>query len=166
VLRDVTRVGVDVTVTAAQNWEVLTTGELPSNTTAAVGSVTTLGTVVAAHGGTFDTHSLTEVTGPNPLSPKNLMTIVDASTGDPILSGGRIVWGLLQTEIATNPHTMNYTDQRAQISFVRANATFDDLEIGQVAERIRRTEAAVYRALSRVRLALMQCIERQLEVNP
>ncbi len=43
---------------------------------------------------------------------------------------------------------------------------FDDLEIGQVAERIRRTEAAVYRALSRVRMSLMQCIEKQLEVNP
>jgi hypothetical protein len=149
VLRDVTRVGVDVAVTAAQNWEILTTGELPSNVIAAVGSVTTLGTVVA-YNATFGAHSLAEVTGPNALSPKNLMTIVDADTGDPILSGGRVVWGLLQTEIATDGHTMNYVDQRAQISFVRANATFDDLEACPVADIAGKT--IMYATRERVRL--------------
>ncbi len=39
---------------------------------------------------------------------------------------------------------------------------FDDLEIDQVAERLKRTTAAVYRALSRVRMTLMECVERQL----
>ena len=41
----------DVTVTASQNWEVLGAGELPPNTTAAVGASTTAGTIVADHGG-------------------------------------------------------------------------------------------------------------------
>lgn len=129
VLRDVFRVGIDVAVTAAQNWQALALGELPSNTTAAVGAVTTKGTVVAFHAGTFDTHSLDEVTGPHALNPKNLLTIVDASSGDPILSDGRQIWGLLQSETATDGHTMTgTTPTRAQISFVRPNATFDDLE--------------------------------------
>lgn len=129
ILRDVTNVGTDVTVTAAQNYEILALAELPSQTTAAVGAVTTLGTVAAAHGGTFGTHSLTEVAGGNPLNPSNLCTIVDASTGDPILSSGRRIWGLFHTESATDGHTMTgTTPNRAQISFVRPNAAFDDLE--------------------------------------
>jgi hypothetical protein len=135
VLRDVFRVGIDVGVTAAQNWEILALGELPSNTIAAVGSVTTKGTVVAFHSGTFGTHSLDEVTGPHSLNPKNLLTIVDASSGDPILSDGRQVWGLIQSETATDGHTMTGTTPvRAQISFVRPNATFDDLEACPVAD--------------------------------
>ncbi len=43
---------------------------------------------------------------------------------------------------------------------------FDDLEIDQIAERVNRTEAAVYRALSRVRMTLMQCVQKQLEACP
>ncbi|MEQ1752214.1 MAG: sigma-70 family RNA polymerase sigma factor [Prosthecobacter sp.] len=39
---------------------------------------------------------------------------------------------------------------------------FDDLEIDQVAERVNRTEAAVYRALSRVRMSLMECVQKQI----
>jgi len=129
ILRDVTNVGTDVTVTAAQNYEILALAELPANTTAAVGAVTTLGTVAAAHGGTFGTHSLTEVAGAHALNPANLVTIVDASTGDPILSSGRRVWALFHTESATDGHTMTgTTPNRAQLSFVRPNATFDDLE--------------------------------------
>lgn len=138
VLRDVVRVGVDVGVTAAQNFEILTTGELPTNTTAAVGAVTTKGTVIAFHSGTFGTHALDEVAGTNTLNPKNLLTIVDATTGDPILSDGRRIWGLLQSEIVTDGHTMNYVDQQAQISFVRQNSTFDDLEacpVGDIATK-------------------------------
>jgi len=48
----------DVAVTAAQNWEVLLIGELPTNIIAAIGAVTTLGTVAAFHTGTFGEHSL------------------------------------------------------------------------------------------------------------
>ena len=117
VLRDVYNL-TDITVPATQNYVILTLAQLPANTTAAVGAVSTLGTVVAAHGGVFGSHSLTEVAGPNAVSPKNLMQIVDGATRDPILSSGRIVYGLLQTENATDGHTMTgTTPNRAQISF-------------------------------------------------
>lgn len=43
---------------------------------------------------------------------------------------------------------------------------FDELDIDQIADRISRTEAAVYRALSRVRMNLMQCMEKQWEAQP
>lgn len=43
---------------------------------------------------------------------------------------------------------------------------FEELEIDQIADRVSRTEAAVYRALSRVRLSLMQCVQKQMEVQP
>lgn len=42
---------------------------------------------------------------------------------------------------------------------------FEDLEVEQVAERIGSTEGAVYRALSRVRLALLQCVEKQISAG-
>jgi RNA polymerase sigma-70 factor (ECF subfamily) len=40
---------------------------------------------------------------------------------------------------------------------------YDDLEIDQIADRVSRTEAAVYRALSRVRMTLMECVQKQLK---
>lgn len=43
---------------------------------------------------------------------------------------------------------------------------FDELEIDQIADRVSRTEAAVYRALSRVRMTLMECVQKQLELHP
>lgn len=43
---------------------------------------------------------------------------------------------------------------------------FDELEIQQIASRVSRTEAAVYRALSRVRMALMDCVQKRLEGTP
>jgi hypothetical protein len=150
VLRDRYRPGNDVAVTAAQNWEVLAAGELPTNTTAAVGSVTTLGTVAAFHTGTFGTHSLDEVSGTNSLNPKNLCIVTDAASGDPILSSGRTIYALFQTEIATDGHVMNGTDQRAQLSFVRPNATFDDLEACPVADIAGKT--INYATRERVRL--------------
>lgn len=39
---------------------------------------------------------------------------------------------------------------------------FEDLEIEQVAEQVKSTVAAVYRALSRIRFNLMQCVEKEL----
>lgn len=39
---------------------------------------------------------------------------------------------------------------------------YEDLEVDQVASRISSTPGAVYRALSRVRLALLECVEKQL----
>lgn len=111
------------------NFAVLLPSQIPSDTTAAVGSVTTRGTVVAAHGGTFGTHSLSEVVGSNAIEPKNLCVIVDGSTRDPILSSNRTVYGLIQTESATDGHTITGAGStRIQISFVRLTATGDDLE--------------------------------------
>jgi hypothetical protein len=110
---------------------ILGTGELPAQTTAAVGAVTTLGTVVAAHGGTFGEHALDEVSGTTAISPKNLLTIVDGATRDPILSSGRQVYGLLQGEsgVTDGATITDTTTTRVQISFVRINATGDDLEL-------------------------------------
>ncbi len=127
---------VDITVTAAQNWEILGAGELPPNTTAAVGAVTTLGTIVAAHGGTFGTHALSEVAGATALSPKNLVEVFDGTTRDPITAaGGERIWGLLQTENGTNGHTItDTTPNRAQISFVVINGTGDDLIAANVSD--------------------------------
>ena len=107
---------------------VLTLGQLPSNTTAAIGVVTTLGTV-AANNPTFGNHSLAEVVGSTAISPKNMGVVVDGATRDPILSGSRVVWCLFQTESATDGSTMTgTTPNRAQLSFVRINAAGDDLE--------------------------------------
>lgn len=119
----------DVVVGGADNFVILSLVQLPANTTAAVGAVTTLGTVAAAHGGTFGTHALSEVGGATAISPKNLVGIVDGATRDPILSSGRRVYALFQTETATDGHTMTGTTPvRAQLSFVRINAAGDDLE--------------------------------------
>jgi len=105
-------------------------GELPGNTTAAVGAVTTRGTVVA-YEASFDTATLTEVTGGDALTPKNLVKIADSASGDIITDGsGREVHGLLQSESNTDGHTISIsTPNRVQISFVVHNATNDDLEL-------------------------------------
>lgn len=42
---------------------------------------------------------------------------------------------------------------------------FEDLEIDGVAERIRSTVGAVYRALSRIRMNLMSCVEKELKLE-
>ncbi len=149
ILRDVHNL-TDVTVPASQNYVVLGSGELPSNTTAAVGSVTTLGTVVAFHSGTFGTHALDEVSGSSAVSPKNLVLVVDGATRDPILSSGRQVYGLLQSEINSDGHTINLTTQEVQISFVRITAGGNDLEACPVAD----IENAVINYCSRERVRL------------
>lgn len=124
-----------ISVPATQNFVVLSVsgGETPSET-AAVGAVTTEGAVVAHHAGTFGAHSLDEVAGQNAITPKNLVVVVDQATGDPITSNNQRVWGLLQSEVATDGHTFNDTDQQVQISFVRRTATGDDLEACPVAD--------------------------------
>jgi hypothetical protein len=128
VLRDVYDPGNDVTVGGTDDYVILALGELPSQTVAAIGSVTTLGTV-AAYDSVFTGNTLDEVSGTNALNPKNLCIVTDASTGDPILSSGRQIYALFQTESSTNGSTMTgTTPNRAKLSFVRPNATFDDLE--------------------------------------
>ena len=108
----------------ASSTSVLTrTAALPSNTTLAIGAVTTLGTVVAQNGG-FPTFSLANVSGSHALSPKNLVPIVDSITHDPILSSSRRVYGLLQSESATDGSTATITTpNRLVISYVRQNSS-------------------------------------------
>lgn len=105
-------------------------GELPGNTTIAVGLVNTLGTQ-AAYAAVFDSAQLTEVAGGDAVTPYNLCKIIDGATRDPITDGsGREVYGLLQCESNTDGHTATTsTPNRLQISFVVANATGDDLEL-------------------------------------
>lgn len=115
---------------------VLGVGQLPAQLTAAVGAVTSLGTVVAAHTGTFGNISLDEVAGANAVSPKSLMQIVNGATRDPILSSDRIVYGLLQGEsgLADGDTITASTPERVQISFVRVNAAGNDLEFVPAAD--------------------------------
>lgn len=129
VLREVHSL-VDVTVGGTDDFVILGTGELPTQTTAAVGTVTTLGTVVAPHGGTFGTHALSEVTGNSAVNPQNLMVIVDGASRDPLLSSSRVIYGLLQGEsgVTDGVTITDTTTTRVQISFVRLNATGSDLE--------------------------------------
>ena len=109
---------------------ILGAGELPGNTTAAIGAVTTLGTVVA-YEANFGTATLTEVAGADALSPKNLVKLSDATTGDILTDGsGREIHGLIQSESNTDGSTITTTTpNRVQLSFVVHNATNDDLEL-------------------------------------
>jgi len=108
--------------------KVLLIGELPSNTTAAIGVVTTRGTV-AAFNTNFGNASLALVAGASAISPKNLCEVVDSVTRDPILSSNRIVYALFHTESNTDGSTMTgTTPNRAQLSFVRINGAGNALE--------------------------------------
>ena len=112
----------DIQVPASQNWVVLSVanGETPSvfGGCMAVGVTETTGSVAAAHGGTFGTHSLAEVAGATAISPKNLMMIVTGSNRDPLLYENSVIYGLLQTEDGTDGHYLNDSTKQAQISFV------------------------------------------------
>jgi hypothetical protein len=111
------------------NFVVLSSTQNPTNTTVAVGAVSTRGTVAAFHAGTFGTHSLDEVVGSSSISPKNLCEIIDSVTHDPILSGGRVIYALFQVETNTDAQVLTgVTPNRAQLSFVRLNSAGSDLE--------------------------------------
>lgn len=124
----------DIAVPALQNWVALVAGEYPSEVKAIVG--TTRGAVTAQLAGVIGAHSLTEVAGFNPLNPKNLLAVVDAVSGDPIISGSRRVWGLLQVgNLATDGTAFAAAgNEQAQISFVRPDAAYADLEACPVAD--------------------------------
>jgi len=132
----------DVTVTAAQNWEILTAGSLETPPTVAAVALTQDGAVVAQSalsGVGFDVFELIEVSGANAIYPKNLMLVRDAVTGQVIQSSGRDVFALLQYE-STGVDGAAFNDtsagNRAKLSFVRINAAFDDLEacpVGDIA---------------------------------
>jgi len=129
-----TQVLTDVAVPATQNFVVLSVaGSETPTVTASVGAVDTEGAKVA-YSATFPAHSLDEIAGANALSPYNLCSVMDSTTRQPIQSAGRDVYGLLQSESNVDGHTFNDTDQQVMISFVRVNATGDDLEACPVAD--------------------------------
>lgn len=124
------KVGVDITVPALQNFVVLSfaASETPTQA-AAVDAGNAIGALVATLPADVGSFSLNEVPGPDALTPKNLVLIVDASSGDTILSAGREIFGLLQTEAGVvDGDSFNDTNHQAQLSFVRHNATHDALE--------------------------------------
>jgi hypothetical protein len=128
-------VGADVgPVAVGARHSVLSTApQLPPNTTAAVGAVSTRGTVVASIAGIFDAPSLNDVVGSNPVQPKNLCLLVDVVTGGACLdAAGHEVYGLLQSESATDGHTIDLTSHRVQLSFVVRAPTGDDLVLAAV----------------------------------
>jgi hypothetical protein len=95
---------------------------------AAIGSVTTRGTV-CAYNATFGVHTLDLVSGSNAITPKNLCVLEDTTTHDPILSNGRIVYALFQSESNTDGSTLTgTTPARAMLSYVRINAGGTALE--------------------------------------
>lgn len=134
--RDFLHLGSDVSVPAAQNWVVLsaTGSETPSRNIALLS--TTKGAISVELGaGELGSHQLTEVTGANALNPYNLCIVLDGTTGDPIKSSGRQVYALLQVEDGASDNTaFDDTNNQGQLSFVRPNATYDDLEACPVAD--------------------------------
>lgn len=119
----------DVLVSGTNNYAVLGFGELPvpgisSPYAVAVGmSSVVTGTVAAS--GSIGFWSLDLVSGSTVISPKNLCTIVTGSSRDPVLSDGRTVYGLFQTD-KTDGQLLAGGD--AQLSFVRVTSTGDGLE--------------------------------------
>lgn len=94
-------------------------------------AISELGAVTAKLAGRIGTNSLTEIAGSNALRPKNIVFVFNGDTGDPIMSSGYRVYGLLQVGSgATDGNAFGNTGSadQGQISFVRANATYDDLE--------------------------------------
>lgn len=130
----------DVSVTAAQNWEILSVAGNEAPTQVAAVALTRNGAVVAQsalNGSGFNAHELTELTGTDALHPKNLAIVRDGSTGQVLQSEGRDVFALLQYE-STGVDGAAFNDTsaggRVKLSFVRANAAFDDLEACPVAD--------------------------------
>lgn len=132
ILDRVSQIGNDITIgTAGDQYVILALGEIPGNTTIAVGAVATLGTV-AAFEASFGTATLTEVAGANALAPKNMAMLwysAGANIGDPVVdSSGVQIYGLLQSENAADGFTATgTTPNRLQMSFVKSNAGNDDL---------------------------------------
>lgn len=128
----------DVTVTAAQNWEVLSVAgtETPAEA-AAAGAGSASGAVVAILSADVGAHDLAEVAGLNAVTPKNLCIVRDSTTFDPILSSGREVYALIQAESGVvDGDAFSDTTKQAQLSFVRQTAGGDDLEacpVGDIA---------------------------------
>lgn len=126
----------DITVPSGANFKVLvqSASETPSRVVAIASTVS--GAVVAElAAGEINAHRLTEVGGSNALNPRDLCLVYDASTGDPLQSAGRQIYALLQVKNgATDGAAFNDTTNQGQLSFVRPNSTYDDLEACPVAD--------------------------------
>lgn len=130
----------DISVTAAQNFEVLSVAGSEAPTQVAAVALTQDGAVVAQsalNGAGFEVHELIEIAGSNAIDPKNLVLVRDATTGQPVQSSGRDVFGLLQYE-STGVDGVAFNDTsgggRVKISFVRLTTGLDDLEACPVAD--------------------------------
>lgn len=125
----------DIAVPGAQAYVTLTNAGDPPSEVIAI-AVATKGAVSAQLAGAVGSAQLTELSGESPLKPKNLVSIFDATSGDPIMSDDRRVWGLLQVgSAATDGNNFALTgNDLGQITFVRQNATFDDLELCPAAD--------------------------------
>lgn len=132
----------DIAVPGGQNFKILSVAGSEAPTVVAAVAGTQDGAVVAQSalsGAGFAVHELIEVAGPTAIEPKNLLVVRDATTGQPVQSSGRDVFGLLQYE-STGVDGAAFNDtsagNRAKISFVRMNAALDDLEacpVGDIA---------------------------------
>jgi hypothetical protein len=131
----------DVTVTAAQNWEILSVAGTEPPTEVAAVATTVNGAVVAQSalsGAGFNVHELTELAGPDALHPKNLCVVIDPSTGQQEqTAAGLDIFALLQYE-STGVDGAAFNDisggNRAKLSFVIHNGTHTDLIACPVAE--------------------------------
>lgn len=131
VLTDVLSVWANATLTGGTGeMVILAAADLPSNTIAAIGAVTTEGTVCVTNA-SFGAATTDELVGASTVDPKNLVRIVDAATRDPILdSSNREIMGLMQSESAVDGSTITaVTPNRVQLSFVVINAAGDDLQL-------------------------------------
>lgn len=129
-----------VAVPALQNWVILNVAgsEAPSVPGSLVN--TTEGAIVAASafsGAGFDVFELVERAGSTAISPDNLLLIRDSTTLQPLQSGGRDIFGLLQVE-STFTDGANFNDisggNRVKISFVIINGAGTDLIACPVAD--------------------------------
>jgi len=140
----------DIVVPAGQNFKILgvTASEAPTQVAAVAG--TQDGAVVAKSalsGVPYEAHELIEIAGANAITPKNMCVVVDGATGQVAQSAGRDIFGLLQYE-STGTDGLSFNDtsagRRAKISFVRLNATRDDLEACPVVDIATRTIRYAY----------------------
>jgi len=124
----------DVTVTAAQNWEILSVAGSEAPTVVGSTADTTEGAIVAStptSGVGFDIWEGTERAGSSAIAPNNLLLIRDSTTLQPLQSGGRDIFGLLQVEsnFVNGTAFTDVTTGLVKISFVIINGAGDDLII-------------------------------------
>src|SRR3990172_1913666 len=123
----------DVSVTAAQNFELLSVAGAEAPTLVAAVALSQNGAVVAQSalsGAGFLVHELIELAGQNAISPKNLCIVRDSTTGQKIQSAGKDVFALLQYEspgAGGSAFDDTSAGARVKLSFVILNAGLDDL---------------------------------------